>query len=87
MDYLSVSSVLNMLSSSDEESEELALMAKCAERQLSDPIPIPCPNCGGGKAGVVTPRPTHLPTLFRPDQRYFEFGRGNGPIQKDIERY
>ena len=41
MDCVSGGSVGDVLSSSDEDSEEIELMSKCNEKELDDPIPIP----------------------------------------------
>ena len=57
MDCLSVSSVLDVLSSSNEGSEEIAKMPRCPERQLADPILIPVPSEKDGER-METPRLT-----------------------------
>ena len=41
MDCVSSGSMGDLASESDEETEEIRVMARCIERQLADPIPIP----------------------------------------------
>ena len=57
-------------------------MARCAERQLSEPIPIPGPSGKQNVARPETPRPFVLP-YHTASQKMFQFGRGNGPIDRD----
>ena len=82
MVYLSTSSVLDVTSSSEEESEEIALMTSCAEKQLADPIPIPGPSSNRGNTRVVTTRPA-LPLHPTFNQGHFNLGRGNGAVPRD----
>ena len=95
MDGLSMTSVLDLQFSSEgeEEDEEISLMAKCVEIEMSAPIPIPGLSCAVRSKEEVVPTglPSHgLPTrpititprlLF--DSSYFSLGRGNGPILRD----
>ena len=93
MDDLSMTSVLDLQFSSEgeEEDEEISLMAKCKEMEMSAPIPISGLSCAVRSKEEIVPTglPSHgLPTrpitprpLF--DSSYFSLGKGNGPILRD----
>ena len=77
---MSTSSIQDVLSPSEDEILEIEIMARCAERQMADPIPIPKTNSNSDKAKVGTPRPTTF--TGHTTERYFEHGNGNGPIRR-----
>ena len=92
MDNLSVTSVMDLQLTSDDEEyhDEIMMMAQCVEMELSAPIPVPgplssrldCVNMQGSLAGNKTPDQKHSPPpVF--DQSFFSLGRGNGPIRRD----
>ena len=81
MDAHSSCSVDDMYLSSEDESEDIRLMAKCVERQLAEPIPIPSTSAGPAQKRPVTPRPNvPFPTF---EEKYFNLARGNGPVSRD----
>ena len=82
MDCISTNSVEHLTSSSDEESGDIELMARCVERQLADPIPEPTTGTAMAQKRSGTPRPIQppFPTF---NQRYFNLGPGNGPLTCD----
>ena len=84
MHCISSDSVDDLVSSSDEEREEIQLMARSVERQLADPIPIPVAGPSDSQTRCPTPRPNPgrppFPT-FSP--RCFNLGNGNGPLAWD----
>ena len=82
MDCRSLVSILDVLSSSDEESEDIAMMTRCVGKQLADPIPLPSSSTKPGNARAATPRSLFLPQPNF-DREYVELDRGNGPIQRD----
>ena len=69
----------DLVSSFDEETEEIQLMARCVERQLADPLPIPAAGPSDSQKRCPTPRPNRplFPTF---SQRYFNIGNVNGPL-------
>ena len=82
MECRSFSSFYDLLSSSEDETEEIATMALHVETQMSEPIAIPdgppsssC-NFGETKKSNMPPFPTF-------DQSYFSLGRGSGPLKAD----
>ena len=92
MDNLSVTSVMDLQLTSDDEEydDEIMMMAQCVEMELSAPIPVPgpsssrldCVNMQGNLAGYKTPDQKHSPPpVF--DQSFFSLGIGNGPIRRD----
>ena len=92
MDNLSVTSVMDLqLTSDDEEyNDEIMMMAQCVEMELSAPIPVPgpsssrldCVNMRDNLARNKTFDQKHSPPpVF--DQSFFSLGRGNGPIRRD----
>ena len=56
------------------------LMARCAERPMTEPTPITGPNIKHGR--VETTRPFLLPD-HTVEQKVFNCGRRNGPIGRD----
>ena len=83
MDCVSTDCVrLCVIFSSDEESENIELMARCVERQLADPIHIPTTGTTMAQKRSGTPRPNQppFPTF---DRRYFNLGRGNSLLAID----
>ena len=93
MSDLSTASVLDVhLSSEDEEmTNEIMMMAKCVEMELSSPIPVPgpstAPKIGHDAPGYGLPRYGTSESSFvvRPtlDQSFLSLGKGNGPIRRD----
>ena len=92
MDNLSVTSVMDLQLTSDDEKydDQIMMMAQCVEMELSAPIPVPgpsssrldCVNMQGNLAGYKTPDQKHSPPpVF--DQSFFSLGIGNGPIRRD----
>ena len=76
-----------ILSSSEEETEEITLMARCAERQLAESIPIPVPSDKAGAAREGTPRPEQTSDqrfLTSPGQMTLSNVTRNG---RDVGRY
>ena len=82
MKCLRSDSVEDLVSSSDEETEEIQLMARCIERQKANPNPIPTTGAAESQKRCATPRSNQplLPTFC---QRYFNLGNGNGPLACD----
>ena len=82
MDCRSVKSVSDVLLSSDQESEDIAMMDICVERHLANTISIPNSSSKPNHARAATPRPLFLlhPTF---DREVFELGTRNGLIQRD----
>ena len=92
MDNLSVTSVMDLQLTSDDEEydDEIMMMAQCVEMELSAPIPVPGPSSSrldcvimqGNLARNKTFDQKHsTPPVF--DQSFFSLGRGNGPIRRD----
>ena len=82
MDCVSTNSVEHLISSSDENSGDIELMARCVERQLAGPIPKPTTGTAMAQKRSGSPRP--IQTLFPTfNQRYFNLVRGNGPLTCD----
>ena len=85
MECSSFCSLTDTLASSDDEdieSEEIVLMARCAEGQLTEPIPIPGPSRNLDAMRAETPSPFLLPD-HTAEQKVFNYGKGNGPIGPD----
>ena len=82
MECRSVSSITDFLSSSEDESEEVAQMALCVETQMSEPIAIPYTSSSAANQANEHRRP-NLPPFPKFDQTYFSLGRGNGPLRAD----
>ena len=60
----------------------MQLMARCIERQLADPIPIPITGAAESQKRCATPMPNQSPfPTF--SQKYFNLGNGNDPISCD----
>ena len=82
MECGSFSSFYDLLSSSEDETEEIATMALHVETQMSELIAIPVGppsssrKCGETKKSNMPPFPTF-------DQSYFSLGRGNGHLKAD----
>ena len=88
MDNLSVTSVMDLQLTSDD--EEIMMIAQCVEMELSAPNPVPgpsssrldCINMRGNLAGNKKPDQKHSPPpVF--DKSFFSLGRRNGPIRRD----
>ena len=75
--------VLSPSENEDVDSVEIILMARCAERQLTEPIPIPGPRRKQDATRAKTPRSFVLPDQTT-EQKVYSYGRGNGPIGCDI---
>ena len=75
-------SVDDLYLSSEDESDEIRLMAKCVERQLAEPISIPSTSAGQKQIRPVTPRP-NVPPFPTFGEKYFNLARGNGPVSRD----
>ena len=57
-------------------------MARCVERQLADPVPIPAAGPTDSQKRCPTRRPNRPPfPIF--SQRYFSLGNGNSPFACD----
>ena len=82
MEILSSYSADGLYLSSEDETEEVKLMARCIERQLAEPIPIPSSSASLSQKRPVTPRPNVLPfPIF--GEKYIDLARGNGPVSRD----
>ena len=57
-------------------------MARCIERQLADPIPIPSAGASDAQKRCPTPR-SNQPPFPKFSQKYFNLGNGNGPLACD----
>ena len=82
MDCKSFSSFYDLLSSSEDETEEVAMMALLVETQMSEPIVIPDALPSTSRKFSEPKRP-NLPPFSTFDQTYFNLGRGNGPLKAD----
>ena len=82
MEILSPYSVDDLYLSSEDETEEVRLMARCIERQLTEPIPIPSTPASLSQKRPVTPRP-NVPPFPTFGEKYFDLARGNGPVSRD----
>ena len=82
MDTHSSCSVDDMYLSSEDETEDIRLMAKCVERQLAEPILIPSTSAGLVQKRPATPRP-NIPPFPTFEEKYFNLARGNGPVSRD----
>ena len=76
MDCISSGSVDDLLSSSDEETEEIQLLARCVERQSADPKPIQAAGPTDLQKRCPTPRPNRRSPFPTFSQRYFNLGNG-----------
>ena len=83
MDCVSSGSINDFASESDEETEEIRIMARCIERQLAVPIPIPSSETLGKQKRDSTPPRPNTPPFPTFSQRYFNLGNGNGPLACD----
>ena len=75
-------SVDDLYLSSQDESYEVRLMARCIERQLAEPISIPSTSASQPQKRPVTPRP-NVPPFPIFGEKYFDLARGNGPVSRD----
>ena len=84
MECKSFSSFYDLLSSSEDESEEVSMMALHVEAQMSEPIAIPdaLPSTSCKFNEPRRPNMTPFPTF---DQTYFSLGKGNGPLKQMVE--
>ena len=82
MDCASTDSVEDLISSSEEEAEDVELIARCIEGQLAELIPIPTAGAAKTQNSCGTPRPNQ-PLFLTFSQSYFNLGRGNGPLTCD----
>ena len=82
MEILTSCSVDDLYLSSEDEIEEIRLMARCIERQLTEPISIPSTSAGPSKKRPVTRRPS-LPPFPTFGEKYFDLARGSGPVSRD----
>ena len=86
MECLSTSSVEDLDDLSEPEDDEVALLARCIERQMEFPstsraIPIPDNDIAKHKRrGTPRPMPTPEPTF---NAGYFDLGMGRGPVPRD----
>ena len=82
MECGSCSSFCDLMSSSEDETEEIATMALHVETQMSEPIAIPeGPPSSTRKCGEI--KKSNMPPFPTFDQSYFSLGRGNGPLKTD----
>ena len=82
MEILSSCSVDDMYLSSEDETEEVKLMARCVERQLAEPISIPSTSANPPQKRLVTLRP-NVPPFPTFGEKYFDLARRNGPVSRD----
>ena len=75
-------SVDDVYVSSEEETLDIEIMARCIERQMTEPIAIPNAETTGTQASCGTPKPD-LPSFPTFTQQFFNLGMGNGPIGPD----
>ena len=86
MECLSTSSVEDLDDLSEPEDDEVALLARCIERQMEIPstskaIPVPDKDTVKYKRkGTPRPMPTPEPTF---NAGYFDLGMGRGPVPRD----
>ena len=82
MEILSSCSVDDLYLSSEDETEEVKLMARCVERQLAEPISIPSTSTNPPQKRHVTPTP-NVPPFPTFGEKYFDLARGNWPVSRD----
>ena len=82
MEVASTCSVDDLYLTSGDETKEVQLTARCIERQLAEPIPIPSPGAAPAQTRAVTPRP-NLPPSPTLGERFFNLALGNGPVGCD----
>ena len=82
MEILSTCSVDDLYLSSEDETEEVRLMAKCIQRQLTEAIAIPANAACSSQKRPVTPRP-NVPPFPTFGEKYFDLALGNGPVSQD----
>ena len=68
--------------SSEEETLDIEIKARCRERQLTEPIAIPSAGTPGTQARCGTPNPD-LPPFPTFTLQFFILGMGKGPIGRD----
>ena len=83
MDSVCGDSVDDLYLSSEEEFTDVEIMARCIERQLTEPITIPNVGTSSTQARCGTPRPS-LPPFPTFSQQFFNLGSGNGPVGRDM---
>ena len=82
MDCSSTDSVDELISSSDEESEDIYVLSRCMQWQLADPVTIWTIGTTTAQKRNGTPGPNEQP-FPTSDQKFFILGRGNGAIACD----
>ena len=82
MDSVSGYSVDDLYLSSEDESTDVEIMARCIERQLTEPITIPNSGTSSAQVRCGTPKP-NFPPFPTFSQQFFELGSGNGPVGRD----
>ena len=82
MEILSTCSVDDLYLSSEDETEEVRLTAKCIERQVTEPITIPATAACTLQKRPLTPRP-NVPPFPTFGEKYFDLALGNGPVSRD----
>ena len=82
MDSIDGDSVDDFYVSSEEETLDIEIMARCIETQLTEPITNPSAETPGNQARCGTPKPD-LPPFPTFTQLFFNLGMGNGPIGRD----
>ena len=82
MDSFDGDSVDDVNVSSEEEMSDIEIMARCVERQMTEPIAIPDSEKSEAQVRCGTPRPD-LPPFPVFTQQFFNLGMGNGPIGRD----
>ena len=82
IEILSSCSVDDLYLSSEDETEEVKLMARCVERQLAEPISIPSTSTNPPQKRPVTPIP-NVPPFPTFEEKYFDLARGNGPVSRN----
>ena len=75
-------SVDDLYLSSEDESTDVKIMARCIERQLTEPIAIPSSGTSSAQAKCGTPKPS-FPPFPTFSQQFFNLGSGDGPVGRD----
>ena len=82
IDSICGDSVDDLYLSSEEESTDVEIMARCIERQLTEPIAIPNSGTSGTQVRCGTPKPS-FPPFPALSQQFFNPGAENGPVERD----
>ena len=82
MDSFDGDSVDDVYVSSEEETLDIEIIARCIERQMTEPSKSPNSETSGTQARCGTPKPD-LPPFPTFTQQFFNLGMGNGPIGRD----